>query len=135
MQGLQPKEPGWPHDERQHTRWKDTRLATVRTGEGERPAMTEDISPGGMQFALMGENALDLPPKMAIEVAFEEDVLEFSGQVVYAVSMEWGLLVGLRFEQQSAEIRDFLFRRYICQQAKQDEGHGAEATVRTDIDH
>jgi hypothetical protein len=76
--------------------------------------MTKDISPGGMQLALVGDKVSKLPHQIAIDVAFEEQVVKFWGQVVYASPKTWGLLVGVRFNRQPAAVQDFLFRRYVC---------------------
>ena len=114
MQGLEPRSPVWSDDQRLHTRWVDARIASVRTAQRERPAMTGDISPGGMQLALVGDKSSKLPHQIVIDVAFEEHVVRFWGQVVYTLPKTWGLLVGVRFKRQPAAVQNFLFRRYMC---------------------
>ncbi len=61
-----------------------------------------------------GETATTLPHQIAINVAFEEQVVKFWREVVYSSPKNWGLLVGVRFNRQPAAVRDFLFRRYVC---------------------
>jgi hypothetical protein len=106
-------------DNRLHTRWADARIATVRTAQREQLAMTGNISPGGMQLALVGDKAPKLAHQIAVDVAFEEDVVKLWGQIVYAVPKTWGLLVGVRFNPQPAAVQNFLYRRYACSPAAQ----------------
>jgi hypothetical protein len=124
MKGLEPKSPEWLDDQRLHTRWVDARIATVRTAQREQPAMTGDISPGGMQLALVGDKAPKLAHQIAVDVAFEKDVVKLWGQIVYAVPKTWGLLVGVRFNPQPATVQNFLYRRYACSpDAQRGAGH------------
>ena len=120
MKELRPNSPRSLGDNRLHTRWADARIATVRTAQREQLAMTGDISPGGMQLAVVGDKEPELGHQMAIDVAFEEQVVKFWGQVVYALPKEPGLLVGVRFKQQPAAVLNFLFRRYMCGGVEQD---------------
>jgi len=67
-----------------------------------------------MQLALVADTKTKLDHQLTINVAFEEQVVKFWGEVVYASPKKWGLLVGVRFKRQPAGVRDFLFRRYVC---------------------
>jgi len=120
MKELEPNSPRWLVDNRLHTRKVDARIATVRTALREQLAMTGDISPGGMQLAVVGDKEPELGNQIAIDVAFEEQVVKFWDQVVYALPKGPGLLVGVRFKQQPAVVQNFLFRRYVCWRAEQD---------------
>ncbi|HSH69497.1 MAG TPA: hypothetical protein VK997_06240, partial [Deferrisomatales bacterium] len=62
----------------------------------------------------VGDTSSRLPGQIVIDVAFEEQLVRFWGQVVYALPKTWGLLVGVRFKRQPAAVQDFLFRRYVC---------------------
>ena len=115
MKNLKAKTTEWLDEQRLHTRWVDARMATVRTAQEAQSAMTGDISPGGMQLALVGDRAPKLGHQIAIDVAFEEELVKFWGQVVYALPKTWGLLVGVRFNQQPTSVQNFLFHRYVSQ--------------------
>ncbi len=114
MEARMAKGSEWLDDRRESLRWVDGHMAFVRTEDREQRAVTGDISLGGMQLAVVGDNTADPGPEIVVDVAFEQQVLELRGRVAYAVAKSWGHLVGVRFDRDSEAVRDFLSLRYAC---------------------
>ena len=108
------KESEWLDERRESPRWVDGRMAFIRSEDREQLAVTGDISLGGMQLAVVGDRVSDPGPEVAVDVAFERQVLELHGRVAYTVAKDWGFLVGVRFNRGSEAVRDFLTLRYEC---------------------
>ena len=112
MPKLTPRSKEWLSCNREHTRWADVRMVTVRTTHEERQGMAGDISIGGMQLALAGNELPMLDRPIEIDVAYEEEVVRFLGRPVYAIRKDWGVLIGVRLPRQTPDVQDFLAKRY-----------------------
>lgn len=112
MAKLSPRSKEWLSCVREYTRWADVRMVTVRTTHRELHGMAGDISLGGMQVALAGDELPMLDRPIEIDVAYEDEIVRFLGRPVYAHRKEWGVLVGVRFPRQTPAAQAFLAKRY-----------------------
>ncbi len=105
--------PGSLSDLRRDERWRDGRLATVRARGGEWPAVTGELSLGGMRLGVHGlELATDEP--VEVEVAFENATVSFNGTVRHVTTTAWGSIAGIEFEENA---HSYLARRALSRQS------------------
>ncbi|MBI5441911.1 MAG: PilZ domain-containing protein [Deltaproteobacteria bacterium] len=100
----------WLDEHRRHLRWLDRRLALVRSRQRELPGVTQDISQGGLQVAVIGSGLAAGEP-LRVELAFEERTLTALGRVAYVRPTDWGSVVGVQFARDEERQR-FLLERY-----------------------
>ena len=92
-------------------RWVDRRIALSNLSGTEYLAMTEDISLRGMRLCLWNA-APRAGAAIAVDIAFEERVLAFQGQVRYTLERPWGTLLGIRCSARNEPTLFFLAKRY-----------------------
>jgi hypothetical protein len=104
------QEPELFEDRRERPRWSDRRLVLARVGEREFLGVTENISLAGLRLVLAGE-APDEGASISVQVAFEEELASFEGELTYALPRPHGTVVGVRC---AAAPHGLLARRYLC---------------------
>jgi hypothetical protein len=101
---------GWLGDLRKEPRWKEGLLATVCLGDVEWPALTGDLSLGGVRLAVHGA-APGIGEPVGVTIAFEDHVIEMWGFVQHVREKPWGSVVGVEFEETPQTL---IARRYLA---------------------
>ena len=96
---------------RRDPRWVDRRLALSTLSGLECLGMTEDISLRGLRLCLW-DTAPRLWSAISVDIAFEDRVLAFHGQVRYTLTRPWGTLLGIRCRFGNEATLRFLAKRY-----------------------
>ncbi len=89
---------GWIGDLRRDARWKEGLLATLRLRGDEWPALTGDLSLGGVKIAVHAAVPFVGEP-VFLAIAFEKRVIEVRGVVQHVRERPWGSIVGISFEE------------------------------------
>ena len=88
----------WTGDLRKEARWKEGRLATVSREGDEWPALTGDLSLGGIKLAVHSGTPR-VGDSVAVALAFERELVEVRGVVQHVTEKPWGSIVGVEFEK------------------------------------
>ena len=86
------RDDAWAQDLRKEARWTEGRLATVSRGSDEWPALTGDLSLGGMKLAVHSGTPR-LGESVVVAVAFDREILEVRGVVQHVTAKPWGSIV------------------------------------------
>ena len=89
---------GWIGDLRRDARWKEGLLATLRLRGDEWPALTGDLSLGGVKIAVHAAVPFAGEP-VFLAIAFEKRIIEVRGVVQHVRERPWGSIVGIAFEE------------------------------------
>ncbi len=102
--------PEWYNDLRREPRWREDRTALTRVGDREWLGRTRDLSRAGLGLNLYGA-VLSPGDAVAVQVVFEQDVVEFVGRVAHAAPTPRGSTLGIRCEPDPG-VAAFVTRRY-----------------------
>lgn len=114
------RDSSWLDDVRQDDRWKESRLAIVYLRDEPLPALTGDLSLGGIKVAIHnGVPCLGEP--VVVSIAFEGQITEVHGIVRHVREAPWGSVAGVELAP-SAET--LLARRCLERRRRETDGGG-----------